>query len=218
MGERFDLIRGIYFNMPMVNVAWALSHAQRPEKSRGNIKMQEIAFRQMTSNKHSVDNQLIIVSSSYGSVVAAQTACYLAEKNRDRQYFQKPFHLALGSSMVSKESDLYKNLEEYRNLGHIGNLILDDLQDEGDNSNGIGGRSRREAFLNAFGLMFPVFSAKFNGPSFLNTHPVKGHIHRRRSQQVQKALDYIHVLLIKHKLAGEHFHNKAEQIISNIKG
>lgn len=217
MGERFDHIKGIYFNLPMMNVAWALSNAQRPAHSRKNIRMQEIALRQMTSNRHTPENQLIMVSSSSGSVVAAQTACYLAELNSERQIFNKPFHLALGSSMISKESDLFRKLEEHRENGLIGKLIHDDLQDEGDNSVGIGGKSRREAFINAFGLIVPALSTRFSGPSFLNTHPENGHLHRRRSQQVQKAIDYINVLLIKHTLAGEHYLKKALEVIGEIK-
>ncbi len=44
---------------------------------------------------------------------------------------------------------------------------------------------------------------KYKRPSFLNTHPVKGHLHRRRSQTVRKALDFIEVLLVKNNLAGD---------------
>jgi hypothetical protein len=61
--------------------------------------------------------------------------------------------------------------------------------------------------------MFPFFSKKFKGPSFLNTHPEKGHVHRMRSKTVQKALDYIDIILIKHKLAGTHYMEKAITVI-----
>jgi hypothetical protein len=213
--EKFTYIKGIYYPSAMVNVAWALSHAQRPCKDRSGTRMQETAFRQIISNGHSKETRHIIVSSSSGSVVAAQTACYIAEKNRGNKYFNKPFHLALGASMISKESELFRKLEKYRDEGIIGKFIHDDLQDEGDNATGVGGKSRREAFANAFGLMFPIFSSRFNGPSFLNIHPVKGHLHRRRSQTLQKAVDYIEVLLIKHSIAGENYLERAKEVLLN---
>jgi hypothetical protein len=63
--------------------------------------------------------------------------------------------------------------------------------------------------------MFPIFSSRFNGPSFLNIHPVKGHLHRRRSQTLQKAVDYIEVLLIKHSIAGENYLERAKEVLLN---
>jgi len=61
--------------------------------------------------------------------------------------------------------------------------------------------------------MLPFLSAKFNGPSFLNTNSESGHIHRRRSQTVQKAIDYINIILIEHGLAGEYYKEKAIALI-----
>jgi hypothetical protein len=61
--------------------------------------------------------------------------------------------------------------------------------------------------------MFPFFSKKFSGPSFLNTHPVKGHLQRRRSKRVRKAFDFVDVLLTKHKLAGDYCFEKARIVI-----
>jgi hypothetical protein len=104
MGNDFEHIRGIYFKTPMENVIWALNNAQRPICKSGKSKITNRAFRQLTSNGVSPDTQLIIVSSSSGSVVAAQTACLLAEKNKNKEYFSKAFHLALGASMISKDS------------------------------------------------------------------------------------------------------------------
>jgi hypothetical protein len=63
--------------------------------------------------------------------------------------------------------------------------------------------------------MFPIFSGKFKGPSFLNTDPETGHIHRRRSKTVQKAIDYINIILIKNKLAGEYYRGIAQIVLRN---
>jgi hypothetical protein len=210
----FDFIRGVYFKTNLRNVAWALNNAQKPIKDPGQNKMIETALKQILSNGYAPEKQLVIVSSSSGSVVAAQTACYLAEKNRDKLLFRKPFHLALGASMVSTDSRLFRQLEMYQKKGQLGMLIYDDLQDEGDNSTGVGGISRISAWTNAAGLIMPCISLKYKGPSFLNIDPVKGHLHRRRSQTVRKALDFVDVLLVKYNLAGDFYKEKTKKIIS----
>jgi hypothetical protein len=84
-----------------------------------------------------------------------------------------------------------------------------------DSINGIGGRSKREAYSNAFGLMFPSLSKKFKSPSFLNTHPEKGHHHRKRSKSIQKAKDFINVIFIRKKLAGEIYSEKAIDVLES---
>lgn len=211
--DDFGLIRGIYFNARMMNVIWALNNAQKPIVNPENQKIISTAFKQIIAAGLSPHTQLIITSSSSGSIIAAQTACYIAEKNRNNIYFSIPFHLVLGASMISKESLLFRQLIQYQKEGTIGTIIHDEVQDEGDNSAGIGGLSRFEAYSNAFGILFPVFSSKFTGPSFLNTNQETGHIHRKRSKTVQKALDYIDVILIKHKLAGEDHMKRAVEVL-----
>lgn len=215
MEDDFDFIRGIYFRLPMINVIWALNHAQNPVKDADGKKIIAKAFQQIIETCQSPEIQLIIVSSSTGSVVAAQTACYLAEKNKNKLYFIKPFHLVLGASMIAPESDLYKQLIHYQHEGKIGIILHDEMQDDGDTSYGVGGTSRMEGYRNAFGLMLPFFSAKFHGPSFLNTNPANGHIHRRRSQTIQKAFDYISIIFIKYNLAGDHYRDMAKIIVEN---
>jgi hypothetical protein len=214
LGDDFELMKGIYFNMPMLNIAWALSNSQAPFSSTKKTRFTEVAMQQLIHDRFFPDTRLVIVSSSSGSVVAAQVACYLAERNKDWLILQKPFDLAIGATMISRDSEIYQKLLDYQKKGIISKLIYDDLQDEGDSSIGIGGTSRHEAWSNAFGLMFPWFSRRFNKPSFLNTHPVKGHLHRRRSQTVQKALDFIEVLLVKHNLAGDHYQEKARLLLA----
>jgi hypothetical protein len=217
--DDFEFIKGIYYKSPMMNIIWALNNAQKPIANPQNEKLTMAAFEQIIAAGLSPETQLVITSSSSGSIVAAQTACYMAEKNRNNVYFQKPFHLVLGASMISSGSDLFRQLLHYQKEGTIGTIIYEEIQDEGDNSAGVGGLSRLEAYVNAFGLMFPIFSKKFRGPSFLNTDPMKGHLHRRRSKTVQKAIDYINVILIKHRLAGDYYMEKAVAVVNeeNIK-
>jgi hypothetical protein len=211
--DDFEFIKGIYYDSPAMNVFWALNNAQKPIASTENEKIFMTAFMQIIDAGLSPDTQLIITSSSSGSVVAAQTACYLAQKNRNNVYFRKPFHLVLGASMISADSDLFRQLIHYQKAGIIGTILHDEVQDEGDSSAGVGGSSRIEAYRNAFGLMFPFLSKKFHGPSFLNTNPVSGHIHRRRSKTVQKAIDYINIILIQHRLAGDYYKERAAAVI-----
>ena len=213
MDKDFEFIKGIYFKYPMLNVIWALNNAQKPIANLENEKVFMTAFRQIIDAGLSPETQLIITSSSSGSIVAAQTACYLAQKNRNNIYFRKPFHLVLGASMISPESTLYKQLLTYQKEGTIGKILHDDVQDEGDTSMGVGGTTRLQAYRNAFRLIFPFLSMKYHGSSFLNTNPETGHIHRRRSQTVQKAIDYINIILIQYKLAGDQYKEKAIAVI-----
>lgn len=216
LGDNFDFIKGVYFNSTARNVLWALNNAQKPVANSNNRKLFSTAMEQITANGYSPETQLIFVSSSSGSVVAAQTACFLAAENANNDIFRKPFHLVLGASMISPDSELYQKLLHYQNAGLIGTILHDEMQDEGDNSAGVGGLSRKEAFRNAFGIMFPVLSLRYSRPSFLNSHPETGHIHRKRSKSVMKAIDYINIILIKHKLAGEHFRQKAFEELNRI--
>jgi hypothetical protein len=215
MDEDFEFIKGIYFKYPMLNVIWALNNSQKPIANLEDEKVFMTAFRQIIDAGLSPETQLIITSSSSGSIVAAQTACYLAQKNRNNIYFRKPFHLVLGASMISPQSSLYKQLLTYQKEGTIGKILHDEVQDDGDTSRGVGGITRFQAYRNAFGLIFPVLSMKYHGPSFLNTNPETGHLHRRRSQTVQKAIDYINIILIKNKLAGEHYKEKALEVLKD---
>lgn len=214
-GNDFELIRGIYFRSPIMNVIWALNNAQKPIIHPENQKITIAAYIQIGGARLSPDTQVIITASSSGSIVAAQTACYLAQKNKSDNLFKKPFHLVLGASMIALESDLFRQLTYYQKEGAIGIILHDEVQDEGDSSVGVGGLSRGEAYRNAFGLIFPYFSRKFSRPSFLNVHPEKGHIHRKRSKTVQKAIDYVRIILIEHNLAGEFYKGKAIGVLKN---
>ncbi len=212
-GDDFKFIKGVYYRKPMFNVIWALNNSQKPIGNPVKCNIVNSAFRQIIGNGLRPDAHLIIISSSSGSVVAAQAACYLAEENSKNRYLNKPFDLVLGASMIATGSPLFKRLLKYQEEGYIRTIIHDIIQDEGDNSVGIGGLSRSEAYKNAFGIMIPLLSARYSGPSFLNKHPDHGHIHRRRSMTVQKAIDYINIILIKKELAGEIYKEKASRIL-----
>ena len=207
--DDFSVISKINFRWPGMNVLWALNNAQKPVSDPENQKITNLAFKQITGALLSPDTQIIIISSSSGSVIAAQVACLLAQKNRKSEYCEKPFHLVLGASMVSPESELFLKLKDFQTEGSIGAILHDEVQDEGDTSVGVGGKSRFESYRNAFGLMFPFFSGRYKGPSFLNTNAETGHIHRKRSKTVQKAIDYVQIILIEHNLAGEFYKEKA---------
>lgn len=214
--EDFQFINGIYYKSTMLNVIWALNNAQKPISDPEDQKITSEALNQIISAGISPDTQLIITSSSSGTIVAAQTACYLAQKNRNNVYLHKPFHVILRASMLSEQSELYKQLVHYQKEGIIGLIIHEEVQFAGDTSFGVGGETRMEAYSNAFGLILPWFSKKYNGPSFLNTHPEKGHIHRKRSQMSNLAQEFIDVILIKYRLAGEYYRSRAESILNEI--
>jgi len=215
-GEDFRYIKDIFYTMPMMNVIWALNNAQKPLGDPSKNKIIRNAFSQVVNNGLTDNSNLILISSSSGSVVAAQAACYLAEANRTNRFLNHSFHLVLGSSMISKQSQLYDRLMKYREEGIIGTVIHDEIQDEGDNTTGMGGTSRCEAYHNAFGILFPFLSGRYNRPSFLNRHPGSGHIHRRRSMTVDKSVDFINTIMIKYALAGEGYKEKAKKVIHDI--
>ena len=214
---RFSVIKGIYHHWPIMNVIWALYRAQEPVKYPWKNKIISSAVNQIISGSQGVKSQLILVSSSYGSVVAAQAACCLAERQTGDKLLGKPFNLALGASMVSKQSGLYRKLQYYQEKGIIGTIIYDELQDTGDNSNGLGGQTRFEAYTNALGICFPFLTRKFDGPSFLNTDPVSGHLHRVRAQSEQKAKDFLRVILVDYRLGGDEAGALAEVAVA-LKG
>ncbi|MFA6128157.1 MAG: hypothetical protein WC699_12720 [Bacteroidales bacterium] len=202
LDHQFKVIKGIYHHQPLMNVLWALNRAQRPVRNPEKNWIIASSLEQILADDRSGINRLVLVSSSYGSVVAAQTACYLAEHILTEKIPNQTFDLALGASMVSKKSILYKKLLYYLDKGIIGTLIYDELQDEGDNTIGLGGTSRFEAFSHALGICFPFLTLKYKKPSFLNKNPVTGHIHRVRAQSVQKAKDFVRVILVDYQLGG----------------
>lgn len=218
LGHRFSVIEGIYHRQPLMNVIWALNRAQEPHRFPLQNQIISSSADQILSCPQTANSKITLVSSSYGSVVAAQVACYLAEYQIKRKHFSQPFNIALGASMVSEQSELYRKLLHYQEKGFIDIILFRELQDEGDNSNGIGGRTRFEAYRNGLGICFPIFTLKHKGPSFLNQHPVKGHLHRVRAQSVQKARDFVKTILIDHQLGGTEAKRMAEEKLERLGG
>jgi hypothetical protein len=68
LNDDFEFIRGIYYNTAMMNVIWALNNAQRPIRDPENQKITSAAFRQIISARLSPDTQIVIISSSTGSI------------------------------------------------------------------------------------------------------------------------------------------------------
>ena len=209
-GIKFSLIKGIHHRRPLTNAIWALNQAQKPLKHPEQDRIITSSVNQIITLPYGDNTQLSLLSSSYGSVVAAQTACCLAERHPFKKLMSQPFNVVLGTSLLSKESDLYRKLLFYQNEGVIGTIIYDELQDEGDNSTGLGGTTRFEAYRNALGICFPFMTGKFKGPSFLNTDSVTGHLHRVRAQSVEKAIDFLHVILVDYRLGGNEGKVKAK--------
>jgi hypothetical protein len=214
MGKDFDYVKGVFYNSNLSNVIWALNNAQRPVSDPGRNRITSGSFRQLIADGYDRDARVVIISSSSGSVVAAQLACYLSEQNKNLEYFSKPFHIVLGASMISPESQLYRKLLRYQQEGIIGTILHDEIQDADDNAFGVGGTTRFEAYRNALGISFPFLSGRYQSPSFLNTHPENGHIHRKRSMTLEKALDYIDIILLKNGLAGPQYAEKAMKILA----
>jgi hypothetical protein len=213
IGHRFSVIEGIYHHRPVMNVIWALNRAQEPLKAPLQNQIIASSVNQILTCPQTHGSKLTLVSSSYGSVVAAQTACHLAEVHLEEKRLTHPFNLALGASMVHEQSGLLRKLEYYQQQGVIDKILLSELHDDGDNSNGLGGRTRFEAYSNGLGICFPILSRKFSGPSFLNNDPVHGHLHRVRAQSIQKAKDFIQTILIDHELGGKENKAKAELLL-----
>lgn len=215
LGSNYRMIRGIYDTRPLVNVVRALKIAQEPVRNPLRNRIISSAAGQILSDPDIATARFHLISSSYGSVIAAQVACHLAGMHQQEKIFSQPFNVALGASLLSKESVLYRQLVYYREAGVIGNILYDELQDEGDNSNGIGGVSRLEAYANGLGICFPFLTRKFSGPSFLNKHPVTGHLHRVRAQSVEKAKDFIRTILIDQGWGGGEAGSRAMEVIGS---
>jgi len=91
MDEDFEFIKGIYFKYPMLNVIWALNNSQKPIANLEDEKVFMTAFRQIIDAGLSPETQLIITSSSSGSIVAAQTAVIWLKKTGTTSISGDPF-------------------------------------------------------------------------------------------------------------------------------
>jgi len=198
-GDRFRVVEGIYHKWSFFNVLWALTWAQRPFRHPERRKYMQKAIKQISFDGETLDSSnlsthAIMIASSYGSVVAAQFGVFLGQMIRNKKTGLKTFDLLLGTTVLSPESDLFKQLVQLRSEGIIRKLLYHEMQDEGDNAAGLAGRNRLTAYLKALGIVFPWLTIRYSGPSFLNQHPQKGHIHQRRAHSTEKAMDFLRVL------------------------
>ena len=56
LGEDFELVRGIYFSMPMLNVAWALNNSQFPISDPRKNRITEVAMQHMILTQSSLSS------------------------------------------------------------------------------------------------------------------------------------------------------------------
>lgn len=170
------------------NVAWAVSNSSMPIK---NINKNDVLRNSVDaiSNdfKDAVPGEpLNIVGSSYGSVVAAQTALYIAQ-NKDKLGISKETQISvtLISSPVNQDSKLY---EELTKAGV--KIIYKEVQDPNDNVTGLGGTNPIEAWQNALNI------ALEEDPSILSSQ----HTHNQRADDPTKAYNAVQTMLSTYQL------------------
>jgi len=183
-------------NVPQ-NLQWQADHGSIPISNLKDDKVLRKSVKFVTDDFHKCNQgePLNLVGSSYGSVVAAQTALYIA-KNRDNLKISSETEISvtLITSAVSKTSPLYKALI---NAGVT--VIYDEVQDEGDNVTGIAGNTPEEGAQNTVGITLPWLSKKYSGPSILSDE----HIHNQRADDPEKAYNAIDVMLSDNELEGQ---------------
>ena len=212
-GDDFTIIDKPVSKSGITNVVWALSRGQRPMRKPEKNKKTSIAFNDIMETLHDETTDITIVSSSFGTVLAAQVGIMLADNLTGSGRVKPHINLVLGTSMVSKESRLYCRLEQLRDEGKITCIIYDELQDPGDTTTGMCGKSRVGAYARALRMSFVIFRKYKGQPSILNNNPKTGHLHLQRAQSEQKAEDFLAVTLIDYELAGEEIKEKAGEIL-----
>jgi hypothetical protein len=214
LGNDFKIIDEPLSQLPLANVGWALLHGQQPVRHPDKNRKVRLAFnRIIIDDTTGQTDQITIISSSFGSVLASQLAIKLA-RHYESEAFQPEINLIFGASMVNKDSALFQELIKLQQKGLINYIVYDELQDPGDNVTGMCGKSMLQAFSNAF-RMTCVFGGNYLGqPSILNNHPYKGHIHWQRAQSAKKGKDYVQLLLIDKELAGPQVKERALEALS----
>ena len=196
------------------NVLWALWHAQYPLRNPAHDSRIRNALKTLASDTLNWKSHISLVSSSYGTVVAAQLALYLVNNRQKLGLGTEPVNVVFGASMLSEKSRLFKELERLKNDNQIGCIVYDELQFPGDNVTGMCGRSRLHAITEVCRIAFPVFGTYKGQPSILNKDPLTGHIHRKREISANQVNDYISIPLIDYELAGPWFKIRAAESIS----
>lgn len=188
-GINFRVVEGIYFNTLARNSTWAVFHAQNPLRQGDKHKFMEAALSEISGKPGQPTKNVILISSSSGSVVAAQAAILLAS-NREA-YGLGEIHLVLGYSPIHKASKLYRGLQLEMEKGNIASIIYDDLQGADDNITGMAGRTRSEGLARSVKVLFPLTPDRFFWPSLVNANTEHGHPHHVSAATREKAYRYV---------------------------
>lgn len=199
-----------------LNVAWALWNGQAPKRRADRDKRIRNAYDQIVHLANTNNRHITLTSTSYGSVVVAQTAIHLLRKQNENG-ISYPVNLVLGHSMLSKKSALFGELEDFRLNGRIGQIVYDEVQVPGDNVTGMCGETRIQAIRQAL-RMVRIFGGTYQGqPSILNCDTIEGHIHRKNELSSGSARHYLSVILVDKELGGPQSKTKATALLANIK-
>jgi hypothetical protein len=182
LGDDFTIIEKPVSKSSFVNVVWALSNGQRPLRKPEKNKKVIVAFSSIMEGLNDETTDINNISSSFGTVLTAQVGIYLSEYFSLNGGQHPAINLAMGASMISKESKLFMKLEELRDKGFITYIIYDELQDPGDSVTGMCGKSKIGAYLRGLRMSIVVFGKYMGQPSILNNNPKTGHIHLQRAQ------------------------------------
>lgn len=211
--EDFKVIQEPLSKNSFSNVCWALYYGQYPIRNPERNHKVVVAFNRILSDTLNQPDEITIISSSFGTVLASQLVLQVF-RHYQYQPSQPKVNLILGASMVCRESPLFRELLKLREEGFISLIVYDELQDEGDNVTGMCGKTRVEAFANALKITFVLDRNHRGQPSILHSHPTKGHIHWKRAQSVKKGRDFVRVILIDHELAGPNVRERAREVLS----
>lgn len=209
LGEDFLVVAEALSHKHLINIAWALWNGQRPLNNPKLDTRTRKTFERIATDPHDLPDTITIVSSSFGTVIAAQVGIYLANHCRENGRFHQKIDIIFGASMLSKDSDLFLELEALQKEGMVRHIVYNELQDPGDNVTGMCSNSRLSAFVNAFEIAC-IFGGTHRGqPSILKDDPNNGHIHLQRAQSVDKAREFVRVIFIDHELARPEIREKA---------
>jgi hypothetical protein len=215
MGPKFMSVRCMANPYSSGNVLWALWNGQYPLRRPDHDRRIRNSFGYLGIDSLVRTSHITVISSSFGSVLAAQLALYMVN-NRDKLGLgPEPVNLVFGSSMLSKDSPLFRQLETMQARHEIGCILYDELQYPGDNVTGMCGKTRFHAVTEVFRIAFPITGTYKGQPSIFNRDPESGHIHRIRESSADKVTEYIAVSLIDHELAGPYFKARALAYLSH---
>lgn len=213
VGEDNVFLIGSAHHRSFANVSWALRKGQKPVRNPGRDARIRSAYQFITNTPDFYRKDLILTSTSYGSVVAAQTTILFLQRMKEAGISVHPVNLVLGYSMLSKSSRLFRRLEELQAEGRVGMIIYDELQDPDDNVTGMCKNKRLAAFVQAFRMACICGGTYQEQPSILNCDPETGHIHRQHENSSECAGKYLSVVFVEKEIAGREIMRKAQECL-----